>query len=93
MGNKLKEEMVEKLNLRLKEENSCLRYIKFLEDGCITSYRITVIDKYIKTGERNYTIPSVTNEFEEFVREFFKSNFNVENTGYSNSIITIDTWE
>lgn len=92
MNNKLNNKMIEELNLQLKKENSCLRYIKCSEDGFICNYRITVIDKYIKTEGNSYTIPSITKEFEIFVRNFFKDNFNVDDTGFSNSVVTITTW-
>lgn len=92
-NNKLTDKMVEELNLLLKRENSCLRYIKSSSDGFTNNYRIAVVDKYIKIGENSYTIPSISKEFENLVREFFKNNFKVENTGYSNSVVTITTWD
>lgn len=90
---KLTDKMIEKLNLQLDEEGSCLKYVKFDEDGIVTSYRITVIDKFISKKRNNYVIPNITKEFEDFVREFFLANYKVEQTGFSNSVVNLMAWK
>lgn len=92
MNNKLTCEMIEELNLKLEEDNSCLRYVLQSNDLFVKSYRIAVIDKYISTENSNYVIPCITKEFESMVRNFFKDKFNVEDTGFSNSVVTIFTY-
>lgn len=78
--------MVEHLNLKLKEEGTCLRYVEKYEDSGITSYGLKVNDKYVdKKFDTNLI---VTEEFEKYVRDFFKK-YNVENIGFSNTVCTI----
>lgn len=91
--NRLKENMVNELNLALEKEGSCLRYLKCTNDGICVSYRATVVDKFVSNEGNSYSIPDTTRAFEIFVRDFFKSKFGVDNTGFSNSVVTITTWE
>lgn len=91
--NVLIDEMVEQLNLQLQQENTCLRYVKCSGDGYCKNYRVTVVDRYIKSEENSYSIPSISKEFEDKVRTFFKDRFDVTDTGYSNSVVNITTWD
>ena len=77
--------MVEHFNLKLKEENSCVRYVEDFRDGNTISYKITIDDKYV---DNQYMAVNITEEFEEIVRMFFKG-YGVENTGFSNTVKTI----
>lgn len=78
--------MVEHLNLKLKEEGSCLRYVAGNIDGGITTYDLCTVDKYIDSRcNRNV---SMTREFEAMVREFFKK-YGAEDTGYTNTVATV----
>lgn len=78
--------MVNHLNLILEKEGTCLRYIKRDTDCCLVTYALEVVDKYI--DNTYYNCPSITKEFEERVRNFFKE-YGVVNTGFSNTVLTI----
>lgn len=86
--NDLTNVMVEHLNLKLKEEGTCLRYIEDFKDGNNTHYKIVVEDKYV---DNKYASVNITDEFENMVREFFKK-YDVDKLGFSNSVKTIYTW-
>lgn len=87
MKNQLTSKMVEELNLKLEKDNTCLRYLVQSDDILMKTYTLTIVDKYISSD--SYNIPCITREFENIVRSFFKDKFNVEDTGYSNSIINL----
>lgn len=87
--NNLTNIMVEHLNLKLKEEGSCLRYVVSFKDGSVTSYRVIVEDKYV---DNTYSNVNVTKDFEDMVRKFFKG-YDVENTGFSNTVSVLMAWE
>lgn len=79
--------MVEHLNLRLKEEGTCLRYIEKHKDGDITSYELQVSDKYIDYSKYGMNL-NISKEFEDMVRQFFK-NYGTEDIGFTNTVMTI----
>lgn len=79
--------MVNHFNLKMEVEGSCLRYILGYEDGKCSSYKLTVVDKYVNSYY--YTIPPVTEEFEIMVRDFFREEYGVESLGFSNTVATI----
>ena len=85
MKKKLQSKMVEHFNLKMKEENSCVRYVEDFRDGNTISYKIIIEDKYV---DNKYMPVNITKEFEEMVRVFFKE-YGVEDTGFSNTINTI----
>lgn len=80
--NVLKQYMVEELNEDLK--NTCLKYRKESRDGDNVCYKLVVDDIFI--GIKYPPVPNYTDEFERYVREYFKENFGVEDLGYSNNI-------
>lgn len=69
------------------------RYVECSDDSYTKSYRVTVVDKYIKKEGNSYTIPSISSDFEKFVRDFFINNYDIVDTGYSNSVVTLNTWK
>lgn len=79
--------MVEHLNLSLKEEGTCLRYIEKHKDGNITSYELQVNDKYIDYGKYSMNL-NISKDFEERVRRFFKG-YGAEDIGFTNTVATI----
>lgn len=79
--------MVEHLNLRLKEEGTCLRYIEGYKDCDITSYELRVVDKYIDYGDYGLNL-NISKEFEDMVRGFFKK-YGAEDIGFTNTVATI----
>lgn len=79
--------MVEHLNLRLKEEGTCLRYIEKNKDCDITTYEIQVNDKYIDYGEFGMNL-NLSKDFEDMVRAFFKG-YGAENIGFTNTVSNI----
>lgn len=83
--------MVEHLNLKLKEEGSCLRYISEKYSDCgLTAYNLKVPDKYLDNKYNNTS--AYTDEFNTMVREFFKM-YGVKNTGYWNTVATLIVYE
>lgn len=91
MENKrLRPKMVEELNKRLIEENTCFRYKEISNEIGMTCYSLTVVDKYINS-EYDYSV-SYTKEFENMVKGFFKDKYCVEETGFSNSIQQLRAW-
>lgn len=46
--NKLAEDIIEEINITLKENNSCLEYVKTLEDEKNIIYQLSVVDKFIR---------------------------------------------
>lgn len=87
--NKLTSIMVEHLNLKLKDEGSCLRYVESFRDGGMISYRVITEDRYIDNA---YSNVNITHSFEVMVRRFFKG-YGVESTGFSNTVSIITAWE
>lgn len=81
--------MVEHLNLKLKEEGTCLQYVEKRKDIDITTYEIRVIDKYLDYKNYNMNL-NISNEFKDMVRLFFK-RYGVENIGFDNTVSTIFT--
>lgn len=79
--------MVEHLNLRLKEEGTCLKYIEKSKNGDITAYEVQVSDKYIDYSQYGMNL-NISKDFEVMVREFFKK-YGAENIGFSNTVATI----
>jgi hypothetical protein len=78
--------MVEYLNLKLKEEGTCLRYVEGHKDCDITSYELQAVDKFI---DCEYKINlNVSKEFENMVREFFKK-YGAQDIGFDNTVATI----
>lgn len=85
MENKLTIPMIEHLNLNLKEEGSCLRYVESSRSNDVmVNYKLEICDKYI--DNKYAPVPNVTNEFEYMVKEFFIKKYNVSNTGFSNTV-------
>lgn len=78
--------MVEHLNLKLKEDGSCLRYLEKVRDANLITYELCIDDKYIDS-RINQTV-NMSVEFATLVREFF-SQYGVENTGFINTIATL----
>lgn len=78
--------MVEHLNLKLKDEGSCLRYVEKYTDANTIAYELKVYDKYID-NEYGMNL-NISKEFETMVRAFFKG-YGVDNTGFSNTVATI----
>lgn len=81
--------MVEHLNLKLKDEGSCLRYIEARREGEMTTYELRVVDKYIDAKVSCHI--NITLAFDTMVREFFKQ-YGAEDIGYANTIATIFTF-
>ncbi|HCL4479930.1 TPA: helix-turn-helix transcriptional regulator [Clostridium botulinum] len=79
--------MVEHLNLRLKEEGTCLRYVEGDKDCDITSYELRIVDKYVDYDKYGMNL-NISKEFEDMVREFFKK-YGAENIGFTNTVATI----
>lgn len=79
--------MVEHLNLRLKEEGTCLRYVEKNRDCDITTYELQINDKYIDYGKFGMNL-NISKDFEDMVREFFKK-YGSENIGFTNTVATI----
>lgn len=88
--NKLSKKMIEHFNLVLEHEDSRLRYVITNIDGNVITYSLKVFDKYINTD--NDCILNVTKEFENKVRSFFKE-YDVENIGFSNTVVTIFAYQ
>ncbi len=88
--NKLSKKMIEHFNLVLEHEDSRLRYVITNIDGNVITYSLKVFDKYISTD--NDCILNVTKEFENKVRSFFKE-YDVENIGFSNTVVTIFAYQ
>lgn len=84
--NLITEHMIEHFNLKMEKEGSCLRYVRVDNNEEVHTYRLTIVDKYI--DNKYYQIPSITDECEIMVRGFFKA-YGIEDTGYTNSVITI----
>lgn len=87
---KLIPNMVDHLNLVLKNEGSCLQYIEQGKDCDCISYRLTVVDPYVV--QKYQPALSVTDEFETKVRTFFKQ-YGVDSTGFTNTIQTIFAYD
>ena len=79
--------MVEHLNLKLKEEGSCLRYVEKEKNLNLTTYELRIQDKYIDYSKFGMSI-NLDENFEKMVREFFKQ-YGVENIGFSNTVMII----
>lgn len=80
-------QMVDHLNLKLKDEGTCLRYVETHNDGEIITYELQVNDKYIDYNGYGMNL-NISKEFESMVRYFFKC-YGVEYTGYSNTVATL----
>lgn len=79
--------MMEHLNLKLKEEGSCLRYVVKEKNLNLTTYELRIEDKYIDYSKFGMSI-NLDEKFEKMVREFFKE-YGVEDTGFSNTVTLI----
>lgn len=83
MNIKLTLEIINKLNLKLKDEGSCLRYI---EKGDIGVYNLTMLDKFIDS--RFNICLTCTNRFNKMVRKFLIEQ-GVTDARYWNTLITL----
>lgn len=80
--------MVEHLNFKLKDDESCLRYVEVRKEGDVTVYDLKVVDRYVDSSVGS-TI-NVTTGFNAMVRDFFKQ-YGAEDIGFTNTIATIFT--
>ena len=81
MNNRLTPFMVSCINKELALQGSNLVYTPvFTEDG-ITCYQIQITDKFINYKFGSCSLP-LNEEFTKFVRDYFKTNFDVTDTGY-----------
>lgn len=90
---KLTNKMVEDLNCQLETMNTGLRYKNKGTDCDTTTYELFIQDKFIDISDTWSMSVDYTKEFEKFVRNFFKQKYNVDSTGFSNSIRTIFAYE
>ena len=79
--------MLDHLNLNLKEEGTCLRYVKGRMDGCLVAYDLRVVDNYVDYSKFGMNV-NVSAGFETKVRDFFKE-YGVEQLGFVNTVATI----
>ena len=80
--------MVEHLNLKLKDEGSCLRHVETHKEGNGATYELKVVDKYIDSQVRSAI--SVIVIFDVMVRDFFKQ-YGVENIEFTNTVVALFT--
>lgn len=83
MSIKLTPEIINKLNLKLEDKGSCLRYIA---KGDIGVYNLTMLDKFIDS--RFNICLTCTNEFNKIVRKFLIEQ-GVTDARYWNTLITL----
>jgi len=70
--NKLAEDIIEEINITLKENNSCLEYVKTLEDEKNIIYQLSVVDKFIDP-KYNVCI-TYTEGFDELIRMVLRTS-------------------